>query len=303
MKMRLHLLSIFLVAVTVLLCFWGCALDQEPNDRVTDDPPKTDEVTEPADKDDKESGEDPVENPDSEDSSPEDNEPGDAEPGYQLPDHLRLPQGIEPAENEIIYQIPVTSPEDTAGYIRLVFADANREQLKEIHLHYDVENGERKDMCLARVSGGDIMIVSYYSQAPGTRTQQPTFAVFCEYEVETEDEGTVLMAKSSVYQFFREESLHAGTAGWYQYHRIIDTQSARKPSAGYRWDGLSVLHSYVDHYEDEFRAVYETEFGELMPQYHFDLIYSNITGEEVMLQENMTEFAEFPWTRIKADQN
>ena len=299
MKKYLHFLSFFLVAVMALLCFMGCTFDPELNDGTNDNASEVPENAGAADKEDEKNEEGQPETTDPDSSKPEDDDSEETKPGYPLPDHLRLPEGVEPAENEIIYQIPVTSPKDTAGYIRLVFADASCEQLKEIHLHYDVENGEQKDMCIARVSGGDVMIVSYYLQGPGVRTQQPTVMVFCEYEVETEDEGTVLMGISSVYQFFREESVHAGTAGWQQYYRIIDTQSARKPSSGYKGDRLSVMHSYKDHYEDEFGKSYESETGETMPWYHFDLIYSNIDGEEVMLQKNMTEFIEFPWTRLK----
>ena len=301
MKKHLRFFTFFLAVLTVLFCFCGCAFDPERGNGVTNDPQKMPESTGPVDKEEGKVEDNQPENTAPEDPEPEE-DPENTKPGYQLPEHLRLPEGIEPAENEIIYQVPVTSPKDTAGYIRLVFADASYEQLKEIHLHYEVESGRQKDMCIARVSGGDVMIVSYYLQGPGVRTQQPTVMVFCEYEVETEDEGTVLMAISSVYQFFQEESVHAGTAGWQQYYRIIDTQSARKPSSGYKWDRLSVMNSYKDHYEDEFGRSYETDSGEIMPRYHFDLIYSNIDGEEVMMQKNMTEFMEFPWTRLKTDE-
>lgn len=299
MKKYLRFLSFFLVTVMVLLCFMGCAIDPEMNDGTNDNASKVPENAGAADKEDEKSEEDQPEIADPDSSKPEDDDSEETKPGYQLPDHLRLPEGVEPADNEIIYQVPITSPKDTTGYIRLVFADASRKRLNEIYLHYDVEGGEQQEICISRAFEGDIMIVSYYPQAPGTRTQQPTVMVFREYEVETEDEGTVLMGISSVYQFFQEESVHAGTAGWQQYSRIIDTQSARKPSSGYKWDRLSVMNSYKDHYEDEFGESYETDSGEIMPWYHFDLIYSNIDGEEVMMQKNMTEFMEFPWTRLK----
>ncbi len=278
MKRFYSCLALALMLMTLLLCFVGCVNGQKPNDDLTADPPATPgEPDAPA-------------------------TPEDPKPGFQLPEHLTLPEGVEPAENEIIYQVPITSPQDTRSYIRLVFSDESRETLTEVYLHHGVGKKRYEETQLARVFGGDVMIVSYYSDNPTTRTQQPTVVVFCEYEVETEADGKVLMATSATYQFFEEKSdlgsSATGVAGWYPYYRLIDTQHATRPSWKYETDKLLVLRSYDNYYENVFEQCHGPEAEAMNRNCRFDLIYSNVGGEEVMLQKDLAEFIPFPWTRM-----
>ncbi|MBE6659865.1 MAG: hypothetical protein E7605_00480 [Ruminococcaceae bacterium] len=229
--------------------------------------------------------------PSSEDPDKNPPEPPIAKP---LPDHLTLPEGIEPKENEIIYQVALTSPSDQRSYIRLTYSDSSRQTLTGIYLHQGTgKKGYRQNeiqLLPDNISNFNIIILSYYPEGPAVRNDQPTVLVFCRY-ITMAEEATCY--KATVTQYFQEKSALSGAAGWYDYYRLIDMQFATSIQYNYETQLSLARRAYDNHYKQMFEK-YSPAYVDGKTTYHFDLIYSSIGGEEIMLQKDFTEFIPCP---------
>ena len=235
----------------------------------------------------------PVDDPADPGTQEQPGEPDDAIVPDPLPSHLKLPEGIEPKENEVIYQVALTSPTDKRSYIRLTYSDSSRKALTGIYLHAAMGTKRYKQheiqLLPDSISNLNIIILSYYPKGKNVRNDQPTVLIFCRY---LSDEVTCY--KAIVTQYFQEKSALSGTAGWYDYYRIIDMQFASSIQYNYQTNLSLARLAYSNHYKLMFEKYSPAYVGEGQTTYHFNLIYSSIAGEEIMLQKDFTEFISCP---------
>ncbi|MBR2621820.1 MAG: hypothetical protein IKC97_05530 [Clostridia bacterium] len=234
----------------------------------------------------------PVDDPTNPGTQDQPGEPDSSIVPDPLPSHLKLPEGIEPKENEVIYQVALTSPTDKRSYIRLTYSDSSRKTLTGIYLHAAMGTKRYKQheiqLLPDNISNLNIIILSYYPKGKAVRNDQPTVLVFCRYMA---DQTTCY--KAIVTQYFQEKSALSGAAGWYDYYRIIDMQFATSIQYNYETQLSLARRAYDNHYKQMFEK-YSPAYVEGKTTYHFDLIYSSIGGEEIMLQKDFTEFIPCP---------
>jgi hypothetical protein len=278
MMKRFHLCVALVLAALMLLCFVACADEELPGGPSDDssNPPAGTEDNEPEDNK-------------PEDNKPEDNEPEDNEPTFD----------VQPAENEKIFQLPLTGKEDAQSYLRLVYADAEHSRLTNIFAHHIADSGEYEMTELFRSldsnTEDDVMVLLQWYVGPGEGGHdRPTLLLFREYNYDRNGQPTV----NALYQEygFYYEATPIGNGATEGYSSRLEGASVTalpdKP-----WYAEPQVLDFLYRYED----IYEREMEREPRDYQYDLIYSCIGGEEkTTMVKDLQEVIPFPWTRIRA---
>jgi hypothetical protein len=273
MMKRFHLCVALVLAALMLLCFVACADEELPG------APSDDSSNPPAGTEDNEP----------EDNKPEDNKPEDNEPTFD----------VQPAENEKIFQLPLTGKEDAQSYLRLVYADTEHSRLTNIFAHHIADSGGYEMTELFRSldpnTEDDVMVLLQWYVGPGEGGHdRPTLLLFREYNYDRNGQPTV----NALYQEygFYYEATPIGNGATEGYSSRLEGASVTalpdKP-----WYAEPQVLDFLYRYED----IYEREMEREPRDYQYDLIYSCIGGEEkTTMVKDLQEVIPFPWTRIRA---